>query len=78
MGEPSHCISGADRIFGPRISGCRDGFDFTLVFEQSILSMLPTCLFIIAAVPRIVRLYRSNLVLKKGAHSDVILKLVCV
>ncbi|TVY47392.1 ABC transporter [Lachnellula occidentalis] len=42
-----------DDSFGPIVSrGCRDYFDFTLLFEQSILSIGPSILFILAAVRR--------------------------
>jgi hypothetical protein len=40
--------------FGPHLPGV---FDFTILFEQSILSLMPTALFILVAPLRIVRLY---------------------
>jgi hypothetical protein len=42
-----------DDQFGPQVPGV---FDFTILFEQSILSLLPTALFIIVAPLRIFRL----------------------
>ncbi|KEY65241.1 hypothetical protein S7711_08779 [Stachybotrys chartarum IBT 7711] len=40
----------SDNHFGPRLPGV---FDFTILFEQSILSLLPTALFILVAPIRI-------------------------
>ncbi|KAG8160758.1 hypothetical protein KVR01_009022 [Diaporthe batatas] len=46
-----------DNTFGPVVAaGCRDSFDFTLLFQQSILSIGPSALFLILAPPRILRL----------------------
>jgi uncharacterized membrane protein YhdT len=44
----------ADNHFGPDLPGI---FDFTLLFEQSILSLLPTCLFIVLASWRVSQLF---------------------
>ncbi len=47
-----------DNTFGPYAGvGCRGGFDFTLLFEDSILSILPLCLTLVAAAPRIFSLW---------------------
>jgi len=36
-----------DNTFGPYAGGCRGGFDFTLLFEEGILSILPLALLLI-------------------------------
>jgi hypothetical protein len=42
------CPLTADNAFGPVIvPSCRQGFDFTLMFEQSILSIAPTALLLL-------------------------------
>jgi ATP-binding cassette, subfamily C (CFTR/MRP), member 1 len=42
------CSSFADDAFGPIVEQeCRDGFDFTLTFEQYIFSLLPASLLLI-------------------------------
>ncbi|KAF7550053.1 hypothetical protein G7Z17_g5969 [Cylindrodendrum hubeiense] len=43
-----------DGVFGPGVwtEGCRGGFDFTLTFEESILSMTPAAVFLLLAGPR--------------------------
>lgn len=46
-----------DDSFGPRLPGY---FDFTLLFEQSIFSLLPMCAFLIAAPCRIAQLCRRK------------------
>ncbi|KAK5993610.1 ABC multidrug transporter B [Cladobotryum mycophilum] len=50
-----------DGFFGPGVwsEGCRGGFDFTLAFEESILSILPAALFLLLAIPRSIYLLRS-------------------
>lgn len=40
----------SDNHFGPHLPGV---FDFTILFEQSILSLLPTALFILVASIRV-------------------------
>lgn len=49
-----------DNRFGPHLPGV---FDFTLLFEQSILSLLPTALFILVTPLRVLPLVkRANCV----------------
>lgn len=55
------CTSNADDKFGPHVVGCRDNFDFTLLFEQSILSLAPSALLVLISVPRIVQLRRRTI-----------------
>lgn len=52
-----------DDHFGPQVPGI---FDFTLLFEQSILSLLPTALFVLLAPLRIVPLLRRENRVKAG------------
>ncbi|KAF4440396.1 hypothetical protein F53441_12344 [Fusarium austroafricanum] len=53
----------ADNNFGPHRTGV---FDFTILFEQSILSLLPTCLFIILVPVRLYILRNRDRVTKLG------------
>jgi hypothetical protein len=55
------CPLGADDRFGPTVVGCRDDFDFTLLFEQSILSLGPSVVLLIVSFPRIIQLYRCRM-----------------
>lgn len=48
-----HCSFSADAAFGPVVEGCRDGFDFTMSFEQYFLSLVPSVLFLVAATFRL-------------------------
>lgn len=41
------CQSDADDNFGPAVAACVRTFDFTLFFEQAILSIIPSAIFII-------------------------------
>jgi hypothetical protein len=55
------CPLGADDRFGPTVVGCRDDFDFTLLFEQSMLSLGPSVVMLIVSFPRIIQLYRCRM-----------------
>lgn len=60
----SHCSPAADNVFGPAVgAGCRDGFDFTLLFEQSMLSILPASIILIASP------FRIRYLLKRGIRT---------
>ncbi|KAK2939263.1 AAA ATPase domain [Fusarium oxysporum f. sp. vasinfectum] len=50
-----------DSLFGPSVwtEGCRGGFDFTLSFQESILSIVPSAIFLAIAGPRAFYLFRS-------------------
>ncbi|KAL6921168.1 hypothetical protein FSST1_005194 [Fusarium sambucinum] len=52
--------SSCDRSFGPYADGCRGGFDFTLLFEESILVVPITALLLLAAPFRVSYLLRKN------------------
>lgn len=52
--------SSCDKSFGPYADGCRGGFDFTLLFEESILIIPVTALLILAAPLRATYLLRKN------------------
>ena len=42
----------ADNDFGPQVATSSRNFDFTLLFEQSILSLVPSVIFLLCALPR--------------------------
>lgn len=55
------CPASVDNSFGPWIgSNCRDGFDFTLLFEETILTIPLLLLFLFAFPIRIVQLARTE------------------
>lgn len=56
----SACPLEVDDAIGPVVVDCRYGFDFTLFFEQLILSALPNALFIIASVASLVIYWRQD------------------
>lgn len=65
-----------DASFGPTVSNCKTSrFDFTLLFEQSILTIAPLVLCLLLTVPRIVRLLGSRR--KANGRLRLALKLVC-
>ncbi|KAF2004654.1 P-loop containing nucleoside triphosphate hydrolase protein [Amniculicola lignicola CBS 123094] len=57
-----------DASFGPGIGSCRGGFDFTLLFEDSILSLLPQAIFLFLAPIRLATLRRRRDKVAKGSH----------
>lgn len=58
--QTMECSSGADGVFGPQIHSCRD-FDFTLLFEQTVLQAAPSALLLLSVPPRIWFLQRQTL-----------------
>ena len=50
-----------DATFGPYAGDCRGGFDFTLLFEESILSILPLGLLLIIVPFRVSYLFRRTI-----------------
>ncbi len=71
----SNCQASNDNSFGPIVEGCRSGFDFTLLFEQTILSIGPSAMLLLFAPPRFVKLLRSSKKTLSGHHHLV--KTVC-
>ena len=67
----SDCTPNSDNVFGP-FSDCR--FDFTLYFEQAVLSVVPAIIILLAAPGRIFYLWKQNKKVVK--NNDRILKLV--
>ena len=47
--DHAHCLRNADNAFGPVVDQLCRTFDFTLSFEQTILSIIPDALFILSA-----------------------------
>ncbi|TVY83108.1 ABC transporter FUM19 [Lachnellula suecica] len=56
----SDCLPANDNVFGPVVQGCRSGFDFTLMFEQTILSIGPAALLLLSTPPRLASLLRTT------------------
>lgn len=50
------CLPSADDAFGPWAGRCRGGFDFTLLFEESILALPVSCLLILSIPVRMLQL----------------------
>ncbi|OAA69268.1 ABC transporter, transmembrane domain, type 1 [Akanthomyces lecanii RCEF 1005] len=62
-------FASCDDAFGPFTFGCRNGrLDFTLFFEQAIFTIIPSALFIIAAIVSIFQLWG----LKPKVHATFI------
>ncbi|KAJ3526432.1 hypothetical protein NM208_g11192 [Fusarium decemcellulare] len=72
------CASSADAAFGPIVGPdeCRDGFDFTLTFEQSILVLSPAALLLLVAPFRLFSLY--NAPVKVASHRLRLFKLAAI
>ncbi|RYP83764.1 hypothetical protein DL769_001296 [Monosporascus sp. CRB-8-3] len=59
-GQPA-CPAGIDDSFGPWAGHeCRGGFDFTLLFEESIITIPLQCLFLLALPVRYLQLAKAN------------------
>ncbi|KFY97582.1 hypothetical protein V500_01998 [Pseudogymnoascus sp. VKM F-4518 (FW-2643)] len=55
-----------DNTFGPVVKGCRDDFDFTLLFEQGIMTMVPAAFLLLLMLPRIYQLNMLDLKTKRN------------
>ena len=72
----SQSCSNIDDSFGPYAGGCRGGFDFTLLFEECILTILPLLLTLLVTPFRLFYLTRKSV---KVVRSRLLpCKLVCV
>lgn len=62
--------------FGPTVSHCRGDFDFTLLFEESLLAIAPSVLLLLALPLRCRQLWKKRT--KEVARSPVYwFKVVC-
>ncbi|PYH68010.1 uncharacterized protein BO88DRAFT_405908 [Aspergillus vadensis CBS 113365] len=72
------CSPAADNSFGPVVA-CPATFDFTLLFEQSILSIGPSAIFLLLVPWRIWSLYPENVkTVANNAHWRKIVVAVCL
>ncbi|KAK4553453.1 hypothetical protein LTR86_009510 [Recurvomyces mirabilis] len=60
-----------DASFGPGVRGCRDDFDFTIVFEHAIFSIGPAVLFLLAAALRIWSISRLEKIVHAAALTSL-------
>lgn len=60
------CTQEEDSRFGPTVRRCRSQFDFTLYFEEWILTILPSIVFIVLALARGCHLRRQRDVVRAG------------
>jgi ATP-binding cassette subfamily C (CFTR/MRP) protein 1 len=51
-----------DDSIGPGVSNCRDGFDFTVVFELLFFTVVPSAIFILFSLQRTVFLTRRRII----------------
>ena len=72
--SPSQCAD-KDNSFGPYAGACRGGFDFTLLFEETILFILPLVSFLLIAPFRLSYLARKQV--KVVPSLLLYVKLVC-
>ena len=63
MNSSGLCVSAADDAFGPQVQHCRGGHDFTLLFEQAILTIIPATALLVAVPFRVLHLLRQPVVL---------------
>ncbi len=74
--ELSSFCERVDDSFGPHAGTCRGGFDFTLLFEETILSILPLVVLCLVVPLRTGYLIRREI--KVGRNFLLPAKLVCV
>ncbi|KAB8214073.1 hypothetical protein BDV33DRAFT_228584 [Aspergillus novoparasiticus] len=67
-----------DNAFGPKVRGCRDETDFTLFFEQSFFSLLPSICFLVCSLHRYLKLAKKERVLKSSLDGLMFAKLTAI
>lgn len=60
------CSFTADTDFGPSVSSCRREFDFTLLFEEVVLVIIPACTFVISATASLLSLRQAPTLVRQG------------
>lgn len=65
-----------DNSFGPHAGECRGGFDFTLLFEETILTLVPATLSLLVIPPRVWFLLQRRKKVVAAHHCLAIVKLV--
>ena len=66
------CSFSDDEVFGPAVRAvCRGGFDFTLLFEESILSIGVSALFLIFVPHRIKALRHTAAKVEKSNLQNI-------
>ncbi|KAI0407428.1 P-loop containing nucleoside triphosphate hydrolase protein [Xylaria palmicola] len=56
-----------DGSFGPVVeNGCRGGFDFTVQFEELVLAILPTAIFLLFSPFRALALFRRRIIARRN------------
>jgi ATP-binding cassette, subfamily C (CFTR/MRP), member 1 len=70
------CTSAVDDVFGPRVNPCQSELDFTLYFEQLILTIIPAAVFLLLACWRLRKLLRQDIKIVGGVSWLVVVKYV--
>jgi hypothetical protein len=58
--ESFNCAFANDNSFGPSIAKTCRAFDFTLLFEQALLSLVPSILLVLGSIFRLSRIARHD------------------
>jgi ATP-binding cassette subfamily C (CFTR/MRP) protein 1 len=54
------CAFADDNSFGPSVAKQCRAFDFTLFFEQAFLSLVPSVLFVLGSIVRLISIARQD------------------
>ncbi|KAI1452911.1 P-loop containing nucleoside triphosphate hydrolase protein [Annulohypoxylon moriforme] len=68
----------SDEAFGPTVQGCRDDFDFTIMFEKVFFTLIPTAVFITICIPRAAFLVRKPTVVGGAFLRSVKFLFICI
>ena len=60
------CPVHVEQVFGPQVDGCLQNFDFTLLFEETVLSIPASSVFLLLLIPRLFILSRTSVKARKG------------
>ncbi|TGJ88504.1 hypothetical protein E0Z10_g256 [Xylaria hypoxylon] len=68
MMDSTKMILCGDESFGPAVgNNCRGGFDFTVQFEELVLAILPTAVFLLLSPLRALALFRRRIIARRNS-----------
>ncbi|PWY87431.1 P-loop containing nucleoside triphosphate hydrolase protein [Aspergillus heteromorphus CBS 117.55] len=67
-----NCSFASEDVFGPQAPKCYGGYDFTLLFEESVMTIGPIGLLLLFLCPRVFFLYRKSV--RDGSNDGALLR----
>ncbi|KAK0643350.1 ABC transporter [Cercophora newfieldiana] len=80
MNSSEAICHGVDASFGPGVQDptCRGGFDFTILFEETVMSILPSACFLLIAPLQTVRVFKGAVRVRPSLLRTAKLAAICI